>query len=381
VDNRRAYLILNLLPGIGPLRVSQLLSLFPSPAAVLEASAAELARVPGIGSKLASTVADWANQCDPAKELEMIEQAGVLLLTRDDADYPSLLAEIHDPPLCLYVRGNPAALARTRGGISIVGSRRTTSYGTAVTDRLATAAAVAGWPVVSGLARGIDTVAHRATVDAGGTTVAVLGCGLAYVYPQENLALARRIVEEGGALISEFPMTCRPDKRNFPMRNRIISGLTRGTVVVEAGLKSGSLITAAAATDQGRQVFAVPGRVDSPQSRGCHALIRDGARLVETFQDIAEEFSGLPGLNLAAEAASGEAASRKSAPDLTLTHLESKILSFLDENEMAIDALIVAVGEPPAQVLSTLLLLEMKRLVKQRPGRRVARSGAGLVAE
>jgi DNA processing protein len=179
VDNRRAYLILNLLPGIGPLRVAQLLSLFPSPAAILEASPAELARVPGIGGKLAGIVADWANQCDPAKELEMIEQAGVLLLTRDDADYPGLLAEIHDPPLCLYVRGNPAALARTRGGISIVGSRRTTSYGTAVTDRLATAAAVAGWPVVSGLARGIDTVAHRATVEAGGTTVAVLGCGLA----------------------------------------------------------------------------------------------------------------------------------------------------------------------------------------------------------
>jgi DNA processing protein len=381
VDNRRAYLILNLLPGIGPLRVSQLLSLFPSPAAVLEASAAELARVPGIGSKLASTVADWANQCDPAKELEMIEQAGVLLLTRDDADYPSLLAEIHDPPLCLYVRGNPAALARTRGGISIVGSRRTTSYGTAVTDRLATAAAVAGWPVVSGLARGIDTVAHRATLDAGGTTVAVLGCGLAYVYPQENLALARRIVAEGGALVSEFPMMCRPDKRNFPMRNRVISGLTRGTVVVEAGLKSGSLITAGTATDQGRSVFAVPGRVDSPQSRGCHALIKDGVRLVESFQDIAEEFAGLPGLDLFSEAEKGAATVRKSAPDLTLTDLERKILSFLDENETAIDTLIVAAGEPPARVLSTLLLLEMKRLVKQLPGRRVARSGATLVAE
>jgi DNA processing protein len=303
------------------------------------------------------------------------------VLTRDDADYPELLAQIHDPPLCLYVRGDPAALARTRGGIAIVGSRRTTSYGTAVADRLATGAAVAGWPVVSGLARGIDTVAHRATLDAGGTTVAVLGCGLAYVYPQENLALARRIVAEGGALVSEFPMMCRPDKRNFPMRNRVISGLTRGTVVVEAGLKSGSLITAGTATDQGRSVFAVPGRVDSPQSRGCHALIKDGVRLVESFQDIAEEFAGLPGLDLFSEAEKGAATVRKSAPDLTLTDLERKILSFLDENETAIDTLIVAAGEPPARVLSTLLLLEMKRLVKQLPGRRVARSGATLVAE
>jgi len=381
VDSRRAYLILNLLPGIGPLRVAQLLSLFPSPEAVLAASAAELARVPGIGGKLAGVISGWADQCDPARELEMIEQAGVLVLTRDDPDYPALLAEIHDPPLCLYLRGDPAALARTRGGISIVGSRRTTTYGTGVASRLATACAVAGWPVVSGLARGIDTMAHRATVEAGGTTVAVLGCGLAHMYPQDNLPLARRIVEEGGALVTEFPMTCRPDKRNFPMRNRIISGLTRGTIVVEAGLKSGSLITAASALDQGRTVFAVPGRVDSPQSRGCHALIRDGARLVETFQDVAEEFAGLPGLDLAVESAKAPIPSRELANDLTLSDIERKILSFLDENETAIDALIVATGEPPAQVLGTLLLLEMKRLVKQLPGRRVARSGGGVVAQ
>jgi len=381
VDNRRAYQILNLLPGIGPMRVAQLLSLFSSPAAILAASAAELARVPGIGGKLAATIADWEKQCDLDRELAMVEQAGVLVLTREDSDYPALLAEIHDPPLCLYVRGAPAAVARTRGGIAIVGSRRTTSYGTMMAERLATAASVAGWPVVSGLARGIDAVAHRAALTAGGTTVAVLGCGLAYVYPQENLDLARRIVAEGGALVSEFPMTCRPDKRNFPMRNRIISGLTRGTIVVEAGFESGSLITAATALDQGRSVFAVPGRVDSPQSRGCHALIRDGARLVESFQDVAEEFSGLPGLDLAVESDRGAATCRKPSPDLTLTDLERKLLSLLDENETAIDALIVAAGESPAQVLSTLLLLEMKRLVKQLPGRRVVRSSGGVVAE
>ncbi len=381
MDRRRAYLTLNLLPGIGPVRVAQLLSLFPSPEAILEATAADLARVPGIGGKLAGVIADWRNQCDVDREMAMVEQAGVLVLTRDDADYPALLAEIHDPPLCLYVRGAPEAVARTRGGIAIVGSRRTTSYGVMMAERLATAASVAGWPVVSGLARGIDTVAHQGTLAAGGTTIGVLGCGLAYVYPQENLDLARRIVAEGGALVSEFPMTCRPDKRNFPMRNRIISGLTRGTIVVEAGFQSGSLITAATALDQGRAVFAVPGRVDSPQSRGCHALIRDGARLVESFQDVAEEFGGLPGLDLAAESARGAEACRKPAPDLVLTDLERKLLSLLDESETAIDSLIVAAGEPAAQVLGTLLLLEMKRLVKQLPGRRVVRSGGGVVAE
>ncbi len=381
MDRRRAYMILNLLPGIGPMRVAQLLSLFPSPEAVLAAPFAELARVPGIGGKLAEVIAGWKSLCDIERELAMVEQAGVTVLTRDDPDYPPLLAEIHDPPLCLYVRGNPAAVARTRGGIAVVGSRRTTSYGVAMAERLATAAAVAGWPVVSGLARGIDAVAHRAALEAGGTTVGVLACGLAYVYPRENLELARRIVAEGGALVGEFPMQSRPDKRNFPMRNRIISGLTRGTIVVEAGFQSGSLITAGTALEQGRQVFAVPGRADSPQSRGCHALIRDGARLVESFQDVAEEFGGLPGLDLAAESARGAAALRKPPPVSGLTDLERKLLSLLDTNETAIDSLIVAAGEPPAQVLSTLLLLEMKRLVKQLPGRRVARCGGEFVAE
>jgi DNA processing protein len=383
VDTTDAYVVLSQLPGIGPLRVAQLLSLYGAAEAILAAPEAELARVPGVGGRLAAVLAGWRQHCDPAVERRLAERGGVTIITRESLEYPELLSHIHDPPLCLYVRGSLAALRRCARGLAMVGSRHTTPYGVKMAEHLATGAAYAGWPVVSGLARGIDTVVHEAVLRAHGCTVAVLGSGLGQIYPQENVALARRLSEQGGALVSEFPMEFHPDKRTFPMRNRIISGMTLGTVVVEAGATSGSLITATQAADQGRQVFAVPGRVDSPQSRGCHALIKDGAKLVETFDDIAEEFARLPGLPAdspkptPADSGNGTPASTPAAPTgLELSPLETTLLTSLGAADMGIDDLVVAAEAPAAEVLSALLRLEMRRLVRQLPGRRVVRTSA-----
>jgi DNA processing protein len=383
LDNREAYLVLSLLPGIGPVRVNQLLTLFGEPRAILAAKPAELARVPGIGGALAEVLSNWSRHCDLAQELRALEQAGVRFVCRDDEDYPPLLRQIHDPPLGLYVRGNASLFRGLQAAIAVVGSRHTTHYGVAVAENLAAAAAVAGWTVVSGLAQGIDAAAHLATLDAHGVTVAVLGSGLGHIYPQENVPLARRIAAEGGAVVSEFPMPFRPDKRTFPMRNRIISGMCRGCLVVEAGDRSGSLITANQALDQNRQVFAVPGRIDSAQSRGCHRLIKEGAKLVETFQDVLEEFVTLPGLQAACQLAepvreSGPRQTEIRVTDLQLSDLERKIISFLGDQEAAIDAVVAGAGEPPAKVLGALVALEMRRLVRQLPGKRVVRHGAAI---
>lgn len=384
MDKRTATLVLNMLPGIGPLRVRQLLSIFGDPDNILSAPTNELARIPGIGAQLAETIRNWTSHCDLDRELDLIERGGVTLVTRDDPVYPDLLGEIHDPPLCLYVRGDSAALQRSRYAIAFVGSRRTTHYGTRTAQQLAEAAALAGWVVVSGLARGIDTVAHRATVDAGGSTIAVLGSGLARVYPQDNVELARRITENKGAVISEFPMTFRPDRRTFPMRNRIIAGLSRGCVVVEAGARSGSLITANQALEQGRQVFAVPGPVTSPQSRGCHQLIKEGAKLVENLGDILEEFAQPPSLfppgSLETAPSSEDTATESACDDLHLSPLERKLMGLLAQGELGVDELIAHAGEPAPNVLTALLNLEMRHLVRQLPGKRVVRTNGASLA-
>ncbi len=376
MDRRTAFIALNLLSGIGPIRVSQLLSVFGEPEEILTASAEDLARVPGIGGKLAGDLANWRRACDLDDELQMMERAGVEVLIQDDEDYPPLLLEIHDPPLVLYVQGSRTALRETRGSVAIVGSRHTSIYGQMVAQTLARSAVSAGWPVVSGLARGIDTIAHETVCQSGGVTLAVIGSGLAQLYPPENLPLARRIVDNGGAVISEFPMGYRPERRTFPMRNRIIAGISAGTIVVEAGDNSGSLITAACAMQQGRPVFAVPGRIDSAQSRGCHALIRDGATLVENFDDVATELSLLPGIPRGTASTTNRLA--QSAPpyinikEIPLSDLERRVVVCLEqETEIAIDSLMAVVDAPPGQVLAAIITLEMRRLVRQLPGRRV----------
>ena len=370
--SERALLLLNMLPGIGPVRVRRLVEAFGAPEAVLAASGQALARTPGIGPGLAETLATATQGEDLVAECRRIERAGIELVFQHDDDYPALLRQIHDPPLLLYLQGDRGVLKACGAGVAMVGSRHTTVYGRSVAERLAFEAAKAGVPVVSGLARGIDTFVHEGILAHGGRTVAVIGSGLGHLYPPENIPLARRIAENGGAVVTEFPMAFRPDKRTFPMRNRIISGMTAATVVIEAGDNSGSLITAAAASQQGRLVFAVPGRVDSPLSRGCHALIRDGATLVESFDDVRQELALLPGLAMPS-GTSPQATPVRSPP--ALSDLEQRILRHLvDGGETAIDSLIASL-EPlaaPGAVLAALVTLEMRRLACQRPGRRIA---------
>jgi len=384
LDNRHATITLNLIQGLGPARIQQLLSVFGDARSILEADIDALKRVHGIGPKIAESIASWRENTDADKEMELAERAGVSLVLQEDDNYPPLLREIADPPLCLYVRGDRQALAQTDTSLAIVGSRRTTFYGTRTAEHLSSSIARTGWSVVSGLATGIDATAQESALTAGGTTIAVLGSGLNRIYPQENIDLARRIQDQGGALVSEFPMQFPPDRRSFPMRNRIISGLTRGTLVVQAGDKSGSLITANMALEQGRQVFAVPGQIDTPQARGCNQLIKEGAKLVEHAGDILEEIrefhpadTNAPDENIGQSEKIApeqeESEQKKNFTKLHLSELEDKIVNVVYENgQIDIDTLIATLDAPSSKILTTVVGLEMKQVLRQLPGRRVA---------
>jgi len=365
VTSKEAYIVLNMLDEVGPVRVRRLLDALGTPEAILAAGKGELLRVDGIGAEVARSITGWREQCNLEAELKRIEQAGVRVVTRDDADYPKNLREIYDPPLVLYVKG--ALSDRDALSIGIVGSRRTTLYGQEMARKLAYQLASVGVTVVSGLARGIDTQAHKGALQAKGRTVAVIGCGIDVVYPAENKQLADEIVGKGGAVVSEFPFGVQPDRQTFPMRNRIVSGWSLGIVVVEANLQSGALITANFAGEQGRHVFAVPGRADSALSKGSNKLIKDGAKLTEDAEDILSEFEYLlPNPKKKPAAAKPGAA-------LELNEHETRVLAAIGEDELVADEIIQRSGLTSACVSTTLLALEMKRVVRQLPGRIFAR--------
>ena len=370
LERHLALLALNMLPGMGPGRKKLLMEYLGAPQEILAASEADLAQIHGIGPKLAHEISHWDQFCNPEDELKLAEQSGIRIITDEDDAYPSMLREIHDPPICLYVRGSCELLNNTSYAVAIVGSRNASSYGMRMAGKLATEASYAGSPVVSGLARGIDTAAHEATLRAGGRTIAVIGSGMGSIYPPENVPLAMSIIERGGAVVTEFPIRYQPDRRSFPMRNRIISGLSRGTIVVEAGQKSGSLITAAQAMEQNRTVFAVPGMADSPFSKGCHALLRDGAVLTESFQDVIDDFTGLPGLKQP-EAEKPTPPPKVSVKDLHLTGLERKLWELILRGNDNMDDIIDLSDEEPSCVIAALLALELKRLIRQMPGRKI----------
>ena len=373
MTSREAYIALNMVDGVGPIRVRALRDRFGEAQAILGASKTDLMQVEGVGEEVARSITGWREKVDLDAELQQIEKSGVHVVCRDDAEYPKNLREIYDPPLVLYVKGT--LTERDALAIAVVGSRRTTLYGQEMARKLAFQLARVGVTVVSGLARGIDTAAHNGALQAKGRTVAVIGCGIDIVYPSENKKLADEIVEKGGAVVTEFPFGVQPDRQNFPMRNRIISGWSLGVVVVEANLKSGALITANQAGEQGRQVFAVPGRADSILSKGANKLIKDGAKLTEDVEDILSEFEYLLP-KTATEAAEPGLGGGGTKPALQLSEIEEKVMAQVSNEEVAIDEIIRASGLTTACVSATLLALEMKRLVRQLPGKQYVRNTA-----
>jgi DNA processing protein len=362
---RLAAVRLALVSGVGPIIRQALLERFQSAAAVLSASEQELREVKGVGTKLAAAIQKAERDVDAEEECNYCAAAQIQILLEADASYPPRLRDIHDPPGVLFMQGN--LLPVDELAIAIVGTRHATTYGTQQAERLAGGLARAGYTVVSGLARGIDAAAHRGALAAGGRTIAVLGSGLSNLYPPEHAGLAKEIAASG-AVLSEQPPRMPPLSGAFPQRNRIISGLSLGTLVVEADVHSGALITARQATEQGREVFAVPGRIDNRMSHGCHRLIRDGAKLVESVDDILEELGPL------ASPTKSEAGHEIRHPiELQLNPQEQAVLTAIGDEVCIIDEVIHRSGLPVPRVLSTLSVLEMKRLVRRISGNRVQR--------
>ena len=362
MTDREAYIALNMIEGIGPIKVQALIDVLGSPQAVFDPEHSDLRMVKGIGEKLSETILIQRTQVDPQAEIEQAEALGIRIITPLDAEYPDALKTIHDPPLALYVRGKLEP--RDRHALGIVGSRKCTSYGLSTADRLAYQLAQTGFTVVSGLARGIDTAAHEGALKAKGRTIAVLGAAIDQLYPPENAELADAIAGSG-AVISEYPLGRPADRQTFPYRNRIISGLSMGVIVVEAGFKSGSLHTSDSAMEQGRSVFAVPGRIDSPASKGTNHLIKNGAKLVDNVGDILEEFALLVPPGLFEKPANAPAA----RPEVPLSEDEQILVKALWDEELDVDSLARAAGLPSAKVSALLVGLEMKRVVKMLPGR------------
>jgi len=362
-----SLLILNSLPLVGTVRIQLLLKQFGSPENVLRARAQDLMSVPGIDKKLSSSIANWEKLVSVEEELRMVEEANVRLMTFLDGEYPENLKQIYDPPIILYVKGSLSP--KDKHAIAIVGSRRSTLYGRDSATRLARQLASAGITIVSGLARGIDTAAHEGALQAKGRTIGVLGSGFHHPYPLENCKLMERIAESG-AVISEYPMRTTPDKMNFPIRNRIISGLSLGVVVGEAPRHSGAMITATHALHQNRSVFAVPGRVDSPTFKGNHRLIKEGAKLVEDADDILSEFEYL----FPPEAMKVEKGAQGQGPTPLLDEKEQKIFNLLSAEEKDIEEIIIQSGLPAKDVSVILLRLEVKRLIRQLPGKKFVRA-------
>lgn len=366
MGEREAFISLNGIEGLGPVKVRSLLSTFESAGEVFSRSPEELSAVRGIGQVLARRIAESDPLAFADAEMKLAREMGAEIITFLDDAYPPALSTIHDPPLVLYVRGTLPG----RDGLclGVVGSRRCSHYGKMMAHRFGYQLGRAGICVVSGLARGVDQAAHRGAIDAGGTTVAVLGSGLARISPVESETFAGEI-EKHGAVISEYPLEREADRTTFPYRNRIISGLSMGVFLVEAGLQSGAMHTADAALEQGRTVFAMPGRIDSPSSQGCHALIRQGAVLVTDLADILEEVGGLVSVPAGSrDVVQGEL--------FRFSDEERKVLEMLSAGEVDVDFLARETGLGAARLGVVLLALEMKKAVKSLPGRRVEKTGS-----
>lgn len=340
----------NRVAGIGAARLRALIEHFGDLATAWQASPADLQQA-GLDRRSLSSLLHVRRELDLQAEVDRVQRSGVQVLTWDDPDYPLNLRQVHNPPPVLYVRGRIEK--RDEWAVAIVGTRRASVYGKEAAQMLSTALARAGVTIVSGLARGIDAIAHRTCLEAGGRTIAVLGCGLDVIYPPQHAGLAAEIARQG-ALVSEYPLDTRPEARNFPPRNRIISGLALGTVIVEADLGSGALITAGFAAEQGREVFAVPGSIFARGCQGTNRLIQQGAKMACSVTDILEELN----LTMVSE----QTQARMAIPD---NETESLLLQHLSTEPIHVDDLGRMVQLPIAQVTSTLALMELKGMVRQ----------------
>lgn len=359
MDERAYWLGFHLIPNIGAARIARLIESFGTLAEAWAAGLSDLLAA-GMNERAANALDRHRAGIDLQREWERVRAAGAEILTLADDGYPRLLREIQNPPPVLYVKGRLEPGDET--AIGVVGTRRATRYGREMTDRLSTGLAVAGVTVISGLARGIDGIAHNAALENGGRTLAVLGSGVDQIYPPEHRKLSERIAEQG-AVVSEFPLGTRPEARNFPIRNRLISGLSLGILVIEAPRRSGALITASFAADQGRTVFAVPGSALSSASEGCHELLRNGAALAAETEDILTE------LNLERRQAALE--SRRMLPEASTD--EQRILEMISREPRHIDEIAIDTGITISELSALLLQMQLKGLVRDAGGQHYAR--------
>ena len=358
LNRYNAFIVLNGLPNIGPITLRRLLDAFNGdPVSIFNATSSQLKGVKGVGDAIVSTLRSWSTHLDLDKQLERMEKSGIRFVITEADEYPALLREIYDPPIGLYWKGD---YELDRPAVAIVGSRKTSVYGRQVARKLGRELARCGFCVVSGGARGVDTEAHKGALEVDGKTIAVMGCGMDIVYPAENFELFNQI-SQTGAVVSEFPFGRRADRQTFPMRNRIVSGMCQGLIVVESDLYGGSMISARFAAEQGRTVFAVPGRIDQSTSRGCHQLIREGASLLAKPEDVVEELGYL--------LMSGSPDETEEAPTqaFELSEDEQLVMNQFEGGEILdMDRLIDRTGKSSPELASTLMMLELKHLIVKR---------------
>lgn len=382
VSEREALVALNLVPDMGPITFGKLAGAFGSAEAILNAAAEDIAACPGLGAKRGAALAEEFRRADPSREIARAAKMGIRVIARCDSEYPAILKKIHDPPLVLYCFGDIAAFSVP--AVAMVGTRTPSAYGDETARRFAYSVASAGYCVVSGMARGIDTASHKGALDAHGRTIGVLGGAIDCFYPQENRELARNAAKTGGLIVSEFPLGRKPDRGTFPMRNRIISGLSRVTLVVEAASRSGSLITASQAMEQGRQVMAIPGRIDVPNSLGCNKLIRDGAAMALCPEDVLDEMNslalddggsagndGLAGRDGLGEQPGQAGRTRPaavSAPFIPLSAEEQRVFDVIGHEETHCDEVIRRSGIDAGRANALLLALQLKGVAELLPG-------------
>lgn len=359
LTQRQALLVLNGLPHIGPVMLRRLMDAYgEDPVAVLSSGRAKLLSVKGVGQKVVDTLAQWSDRFDLNKEEASMGASHTRFIAQLDSEYPEMLREIYDSPIGLYWKGEYIV---DRPCIAIVGTRRATLYGRSVAKRFASELSRMGFCIVSGMARGTDTAAHEGALEVGGKTVAVMGCGLDIIYPPENLDLYKQIAEEG-AVVSEFPFGRRADRQTFPMRNRVVAGMSEAVIVIESDAAGGSMITARFAGEQGRALMVVPGRIDQASSRGCHQLLRDGATLVTSVDDILEELRYAkptePELDFG---------DTPQAPAANLSEVEQAIVGCFTGGEIiGIDAISERLSKSSAEVSAVLMGLELKRVIVKR---------------